>query len=71
MQVNTLRIRKSVKLTADEMKMFKKWLGKYNTHTDAAEELGINRPTIGRILMSGGGHQVTIEKVRKALDQTS
>ncbi len=71
MQVNSLRIRKSVKLTSQEMKAFKKWLSQFNTQTDAAEALDINRPTIGRILMSGGGHQVTIEKVRKALDQTS
>ncbi len=69
MPVNKLRIRKSVKLTPAEMKAFKKWVKDQPTRLDAKEELGVSYPTLDRILLTGGGHQTTVEKIRKVIPQ--
>lgn len=59
--------RKSVKMTADEKRLFKKWVDKQETKLDAAEELGVAPNTLDRILLAGSGKPSTIEKVREKI----
>lgn len=67
MEIKKARVRKSVKLTTEEMKAFKAWLKNQPTKLDAVEALGINRGTLERVLVFGGGHQFTIEKIKNVL----
>lgn len=59
--------RKSVKLTADEKRAFKKWLGEQETVEIAAIELGVARNTIDRVKVFGSGSADTISKVRSVI----
>jgi predicted DNA-binding protein (UPF0251 family) len=65
--VPTDRIRRSVKLTADEYRSLVKWVDNQLTKFDAALILGITRPTLDRILHSKKGAHESIEKIRKVL----
>jgi hypothetical protein len=67
MDDTTTRIRKSVRLTSDEMKSLKKYRQRFHTEIDCAEEIGISRVVLNRVLLIGSGSQETIEKIRSAI----
>lgn len=56
--------RRSVKLTTEEKRSFRKWVEKQVTKLDAAEIIGIAPNTLDRILLAGSGKPDTIAKVR-------
>ena len=62
------RVKKSVKLTSDELKAYKKWAAKQGTQIDAAAMLGVNRLTLNRVMLTGSGSQETINKIRKVIE---
>lgn len=64
MNTITQRTRKSEKMTESEKKAFKKWLSAQLTKIDAAEAIGVSRPTLDRIFHSGSGTPESISKIR-------
>jgi len=62
------RIRKSVKMTPEEMKALKKYVKSFDTKIDAFEAIGITKPTLDIVLVRGTGAQKTIDKIREALN---
>lgn len=65
---NTDRRRRSVKLTPDERKELRKWVSKFDTKTDALEQLGLrNMGTLDRVLNIGSGSPETIETIKSKI----
>lgn len=60
---NAIRVRKSLEMTKTERSALAKWVKAQPTKIDAAQTLGISRPSLDRILMAGRGRQDVIEKV--------
>jgi hypothetical protein len=67
--ITTDRIRKSVKLSAEDYRSFVKWVDNQPTKVDAAILLDITRPTLDRILGYRSGSPGNIEKVLNVLRQ--
>jgi hypothetical protein len=67
--ITTDRIRKSVKLTAEEHRALVKWVNAQPTKVDACIALDLTRPTLDRILAAKSGSPESIEKVLKVLRQ--
>jgi predicted DNA-binding protein (UPF0251 family) len=68
MNTITQRVRKSERLTESEKKAFKKWLSEQLTKIDAAEAIGVSRPTLDRIFHSGSGSTESISKIRSLIN---
>lgn len=65
--ITTDRIRKSVKLTADEFRDLSKWVKAQATKIDASLILGITRQALDRILIVKSGSQDSVDKIKKVL----
>lgn len=64
----TGRVRKTVELTAEELKVFTQIVKNFPTKLDAVEGLGFkNEGTLNRILGMGKGSQKYIELIRAKL----
>lgn len=61
------RKRRSEKMTKDEHKAFLKFIGSFETKTDASDIIGISRPTLDAIIYKASGKPETISKIRKVL----
>lgn len=61
------RKRRSEPLTKDEQKTFLKYVGSFPTKIDAAEAIGVSRPTLDGILFRGTGRPDVIQSIRKKL----
>jgi hypothetical protein len=64
-----VRKRKSVVLTKQEMSELKKYKKSFNTITECAISIGIDRNVLDRVLLAGSGAPESIEKVKAALDR--
>jgi hypothetical protein len=65
---NTVRIRKSVKLTKQQLGSLTKWVNSQGTKLDAAEKLGITRQALHRILLAGSGSQESVFKIIETIE---
>lgn len=65
--ITTDRVRKSVRLSAEEYRSLVKWVNNQPTKVDAALLLDITRGTLNRILIARSGAQDTINKVLKVV----
>jgi len=61
------RKRKSVRLTPEERKAFKKYVNGFDTKLDCAEALGVHFNTLPRILKLGKCHPDTYIKILNTL----
>lgn len=61
------RKRRSVQLTREEMTAFKKYVSSFPTKIDAAEAIGISRPTLDLVLLRGTGNSDTVGLIREKL----
>lgn len=59
--------RKSASLTPDELRDFKKFMGKYLTVAAAADAIGIERQKLDRFLLAKRSSPETIEKIKAAI----
>lgn len=59
--------RKSVALTADEKKALRQYTKKFQSVTEAADDIGVSRQVLFRVLLAGSGSQEKIEIIRAAL----
>lgn len=69
MSKTTERRRRSVKLTNEERRAFKKWVEGFDTKIDAQEALGVSKPTLDMVLVKGSGHPDTIEKIKSKIQE--
>jgi predicted DNA-binding protein (UPF0251 family) len=63
--------RKSASLSAEQLKAFKAKVKKAKTVVACAEEMGISRQVVDRILLKGQGSPASIEKVINFLNHTN
>lgn len=71
METMTLdRIRRSEKLTAEEMRSLKRYVHSFTTKIDAAAAIGISRPTLDLVIIRGSGNSVTVGLIREKLNST-
>lgn len=61
------RRRKSVELTREEYKALKSYCKGFRFITDAAEEIGISREVLSRVLAVRSGAPETIEAIKDAI----
>lgn len=66
--MSTDRIRRSEKLTSDEVKALKKFVSSYPSKLDAAEAIGISRPTLDLVIIRGSGNSITVRLIREKLN---
>lgn len=62
-----IRKRRSEKLNPDEFRAFKKWVGSFDTKTDAKDALEVSTVTLDMVLIKGSGRPDTIEKIRSKI----
>lgn len=65
---NNSRVKRSVKLTKEEMKELKAFVKEHTTNTDAAEAIGISRETLFHVMLKGSGSSITINLIRQSLN---
>lgn len=68
-QSTTDRIRKSVRLSPDEFRELRRYVRAQPTKIDAAQNIGITRQALARILNAKSGSQDSYEKILKVLRQ--
>lgn len=61
------KVRKSVRLTTDELKALKKYRKGFASETECADALGISRQVLNRILIVGSGAEDSIKIIREAI----
>lgn len=66
---NTSRVKRSEKLTKEELKSLKAFVRGYDTNTDAAEVIGISRETLFNVCLKGSGSPVTVNLIRETINQ--
>lgn len=66
-EITNDRIRKSVKLTPDEVKGLDKWVKAQPTKIDAALAIGISRQALDIILLKKSGSHESVDKIKKVL----
>lgn len=67
---NTIRKRRSEKLSPIEHQAFKKHVDGFDTQLDAVEALGFkSRQTLRNIYILGSGNPENIQKIRKAVKE--
>lgn len=57
------RVRRSVKLSADDLSKLTAKLDTFDTHEDAAEYFGVERVTLYRIASIGSGKSTNVNKI--------
>jgi hypothetical protein len=65
--MTTDRIRRSEKLTSDEIRSLKKFVSGFPSKLDAAESIGISRPTLDLVIIRGSGNSTTVKLIREKL----
>jgi len=64
MNTTITRRRKSERLTTEEKRLYKRYVQKFVSKIDAAEDLGISVVTLDAILTKGQGSPATIATIR-------
>jgi hypothetical protein len=64
----TDRIRRSEKLTTEEIRALKKYVSAFPSKLDAAEAIGISRPTLDLVIIRGSGNSITVGLIREKLN---
>ena len=59
------RPKRSVKLSTDEKRKLKKWVGSKDTNYDAVVSLGISEPTFYRVMRMGSCKQAIYDRIKK------
>lgn len=67
MSNTTTRIRKSERLSKDEIKALKAYRKDYGTMLDLAEEIGVARQTMDRVFQLWSGSEATVAAIREYL----
>lgn len=67
--MTTDRIRRSEKLTNEELKALKKFVSSFPAKLDAAEAIGISRPTLDLVIIRGSGNSITVRLIRERLNE--
>lgn len=70
MSVGTTK-RKSIALTTEEFASLKDYAQKFNTGIECAENIGIHRNVLDRVLIVGSGSPETIDKIRLVLQDNA
>jgi hypothetical protein len=70
-QSHSERRRKSDKLTDEELRSLKKFVGTFSTIIDAAVEIGIHRNVLDLVLVKGSGSPETVQKIREKLNSVN
>jgi hypothetical protein len=65
----SFRKRKSVQLSKEEVAGLKKYRRGFNTVTECAISIGIDRNVLDRVLLTSSGAPETIEKIKAALQK--
>lgn len=68
METDTKKVRKSVRLTSEELKALKQYRKTFTSEVECAEVIGIDRVVLNRTLLLGSASQATIEKIRLVLE---
>lgn len=63
--------RKSVALTSEEFVSLKNYAKQFNTGIECAENIGIHRNVLDRVLIVGSGSPETIDKIRLVLQDNA
>jgi hypothetical protein len=63
------RKRRSVKLEPDEIRAFAKYIQSFPTKIDAAEAIGISRPTLDLVIIRKTGNSDTVRLIREKLNE--
>jgi hypothetical protein len=66
--MSTDRIRRSEKLTPEEIKALKKFVASFSAKLDAAIAIGISRPTLDLVIIRGSGNSATVGLIREKLN---
>jgi hypothetical protein len=69
--MTTDRIRRSEKLTSDEMRSLKKFVASFPAKRDASEAIGISRPTLDLVIIRGSGNSQTVRLIREKLNRSN
>lgn len=67
MNTTITRRRKSERLTTEEKRLYKRYVQKFVSKIDAAEDLGISVVTLDAILTKGQGSPATIAAIRSKI----
>lgn len=67
MEILKERKRRSVPLTKEEQKSLLKFIKSFPTKIDAAEAIGISRPTLDLVIIRGSGNSDTVNAIREKL----
>lgn len=61
------RVKKSVRLSEQELSDLKEWVKRMGTYIDAAEEVGITSQNLPLIILRGTCKPASLEKIKKVL----
>jgi hypothetical protein len=62
------RRRRSEKLAPEELRALKKFVASFSAKLDAANAIGISRPTLDLVIIRGTGNSDTVGLIRKKLN---
>ena len=63
--IQAMKIRKSAKIEANEIKALKAFRKRFTSEVECAEAIGISRMVFNRMLLVGSASQSTVELVRE------
>jgi hypothetical protein len=66
--MTTDRIRRSEKLTNEELRALKKFVATFSNKMDAADAIGISRPTLDLVIIRGSGNSTTVGLIRQKIN---
>jgi predicted DNA-binding protein (UPF0251 family) len=69
MNILSDRKRRSVPLTKEEQKALLKFVQSHSSKLDAAEAIGISRPTLDLVIIRGTGNSDTVKLIRETLER--
>jgi predicted DNA-binding protein (UPF0251 family) len=64
----TDRIRRSEKLTKEELRALKKFVTTFSNKQDASDAIGISRPTLDLVIIRGSGNSITVGLIRQKIN---
>lgn len=67
MEILMERKRRSEKMSKEEHKAFIKYIGSFETKSDAADSIGVSRTTLDNLIFKGSGKPETIRSIRERL----
>lgn len=67
MEISKERRRKTELLRKEEHTALKKYVASFATVADAAQEIGINRQTLDRVLLIGKGSPESVQTIREKI----